>query len=96
MICSVCGSVLSRLTAAKRGYGKKWQKYRDRFLIEKMYLCERCLKNGDRREATVVHHIIPVTSRDDPLFWQPENHMALCRTCHEVMHGRKKDENSRT
>ena len=91
--CTVCGGKPKqdrRLSAAKRGYGRSWQKYREIFLASKYFLCEDCDKHGVKREASVVHHITAVTDRDDPLFWNPDNHMALCRECHEATHDRNK------
>ena len=65
-----------RGSAAKRGYGRRWQRYRASFLAEHP-ICSRC---GDVAEA--VDHIQPVTGPDDPLFWEPTNHQGLCQSCH--------------
>ena len=89
--CTVCGREPNRdrrESAARRGYDKRWQKYREVFLAEHP-LCEICKKNGTLSEANVVHHITEVQSADDPMFWNPDNHMALCRDCHEATHGRQ-------
>ena len=56
-----------RESAGKRGYNKKWQKARARYLKEHP-LCVECLKNGRVVTATVVDHITP--HRGNPiLFW---------------------------
>jgi 5-methylcytosine-specific restriction protein A len=67
-----------RGTASQRGYGGNWQAYRKLFLANNP-LCVEC----DRPEpATDVDHIVPVSGSDDPLFWDSENHQALCHSCH--------------
>lgn len=74
-----------RGSSAARGYGGRWQKYRERFLRRsENALCSECEARGFVTEATVVHHV----SEDKALFWEPTNHQALCRRCHEVKHGR--------
>ena len=58
----------TRPSAAKRGYGYKWDKARKRYLA-KNPLCVYCRRYHDRvRPATCVDHIIP--HKGDPgLFW---------------------------
>ena len=83
-----------RLTAAQRGYGRRWQAYRDRYLKEHA-LCVMHMKQGRIVASTVVDHITPhrlgqaILSKNDEainaarrLFWDPKNHQALCDTCH--------------
>ena len=85
----------SRGSAAKRGYGSKWQKARKTFLA-KHPLCEECLKKGKTAPATVVDHIIPHRG-NMKLFWDVNNWQALCKhhhdakTAKEVFHGGKGD-----
>lgn len=70
-----------RESAGKRGYNKKWQKARARYLKEHP-LCAECLRNGRAVTATVVDHIKP--HRGDPiLFWDEENWQSLCKPCHD-------------
>lgn len=76
-----------RGSATARGYGGRWQRYRARFLAEHP-LCVACEAKGFVEASTVLDHIIEVTGPSDPLFWEPTNHQALCRRCHEVKHGR--------
>ncbi len=66
-----------RGTPAQRGYGYKWRKYREQFLAEHP-ICEQCWAEP----ATDVDNISPVIGPDDPLFWDPTNHRALCHSCH--------------
>jgi len=70
-----------RPNAHRRGYGKRWQKYRRAFLAEHP-LCVACQAKGRVTPATDVDHIQAVTGPDDPLFWEPSNHQALCHACH--------------
>lgn len=68
-------------TAAQRGYGYLWQKYRERFLQEHP-LCEICNASGKVTAASVVDHIKPHKG-DRKLFWDTDNHQALCKHCHD-------------
>lgn len=72
-----------RGTAAERGYGYRWQKYRAWFLKENQ-LCAECKRQGKLTAATLVDHIVPVTGPDDPLFWDTDNHQPLCDRCHNI------------
>ena len=67
-----------RGSAASRGYGSRWQKYRLQFL-QAHPLCVKCERTT---AATDVDHIIPVTGPNDPLFWDPKNHQPLCHSHH--------------
>lgn len=78
----------SRDSAADRGYDTKWRKARDRYL--RLHpLCEQCELHGKIRIANMVHHIKPIDEGGPRL--DPRNFMALCRDCHEILHGRKRD-----
>jgi len=68
---------LQRPSSAKRGYGRRWQRYRLTFLASHP-MCN-C---GCGYPATDVDHIIPVSGPDDQLFWDPDNHQALTHSCH--------------
>ena len=69
-----------RGTAAQRGYGHRWQKYRKTFISEHP-ICEECIKKGILTTTFAVDHIIPHNG-DQELFWDPNNHQGLCETCH--------------
>lgn len=69
-----------RKSSAERGYGSRWQKYRDAFL-KRNPLCVMHQKLGQVVQATVVDHIIPHRG-DQSLFWDKSNHQALCESCH--------------
>lgn len=69
-------------SAAKRGYDRRWQKERKRFL-EAHPLCDKCKAEGRYVKATVVDHIIPHRGNKD-LFWDENNYQALCKHCHDV------------
>lgn len=72
-----------RGTAAKRGYGGRWQRYRIMFL-RKNPLCAECQRQGRITPAKHVDHIKAVSGADDPLFWEPSNHQGLCHSCHSA------------
>lgn len=69
-----------RASAAKRGYDNRWRKYRSAFLKEHP-LCAECERNNRITLATVVDHIIPHKG-NKRLFWDSDNHEALCERCH--------------
>lgn len=72
---------MSRPTAARRGYGSKWRKARERFLAENP-TCRFCAQLGRIVAATVVDHIEPHRG-DAKLFWDRKNWQALCKPCHD-------------
>ena len=61
-----------------------WQKIRSAKLTVNS-ICERC----KAEPANTVHHIKPVEDGGD--FWDWDNLMSLSRSCHEIIHGRKKE-----
>lgn len=72
-----------RGSAAARGYGKRWKKFRDAWLARHP-LCHA----HDRRKlvaaAVVVDHIKP-HGGDMRIFWAlPENAQGLCKECDEA------------
>ena len=64
-----------------RGYSYRWQQYRIRFLVQHP-LCVMCEAEGRTTAATVVDHIVPHRG-DDKLFWDANNHQALCKPHHD-------------
>lgn len=70
------------LTTAQRGYGSRWQKARQTFLLRSP-LCVECSRNGRVTEARVVDHVVPHRG-DQDLFWDTSNWQALCKRCHDV------------
>lgn len=71
----------TRETSAKRGYGSRWQRYRERFLANHP-LCVMHLSQGKSVPASVVDHIA-AHKGDHKKFWDPKNHQALCKQCHD-------------
>lgn len=69
-------------TTAEKGYGGRWQKYREQFL-QQHPLCRMCYERGFLVPATVVDHIVPHRG-DERLFWDAMNHQPLCVQCHNV------------
>lgn len=72
-----------RGTAAERGYDSRWAEYSRLYRIENP-LCVECLKEDRVTPSEHVDHIKPVSGPDDPLFWDPANHQALCAHHHRV------------
>ena len=70
-----------RPSAAKRGYGSKWQRVSKAYL-RKHPLCVKCLEQGKYVTATVVDHIVPHRG-DHYLMWSDTNWQALCKPCHD-------------
>lgn len=72
----------NRPSAAKRGYGRKWQRVRESFLGMNPS-CVNCLREKKQHiPATVVDHIVPHRG-DTKLFWDRENWQPLCKKCHD-------------
>jgi 5-methylcytosine-specific restriction protein A len=73
-----------RLSAARRGYGSKWQRARQAFLGQHpLCECEECRRTGRILIATVVDHIKPHKG-DMKLFWDRDNWMPMAKQCHDV------------
>lgn len=72
----------ARGTAAQRGYGGRWQRYREIYL-QKHPLCVECLKHKRVVPAKVVDHIKPHKG-DYELFWREDNHQSLCTYHHNL------------
>lgn len=70
---------LERPDATKRGYGRRWARYRRWFLAQPENRLCAC---GCGRLAREVDHVVPVSGPDDPLFWDASNHQALTHECH--------------
>jgi 5-methylcytosine-specific restriction protein A len=70
-----------RGTATERGYNSRWTRYSILYR-KKNPLCVECLKEDLIVGSQHTDHIIAVTGPNDPLFWEPTNHQALCQPCH--------------
>ncbi|GFM73594.1 HNH endonuclease [Pseudomonas cichorii] len=75
------GSWRSGMTSSQRGYGYKWQKARERYLLDHP-ICVYCERQGLTSAASVVDHKIPHRG-DQDLFWNQGNWQSLCKTCHD-------------
>lgn len=71
----------SGMTSSQRGYNYKWQKARERHLLDSP-LCVYCARLGRTTAATVVDHITPHRG-DMTLFWDQSNWQSLCKPCHD-------------
>jgi len=74
---------LHRGSSSERGYDKTWQRFR-KFYLRRHPICEKCEDYKDLH----VHHIKPINEGGARL--DPDNLMTLCRSCHEKVHGRKR------
>jgi 5-methylcytosine-specific restriction endonuclease McrA len=63
-----------------RYHGVAWQRLRKAFL-RRNPLCDQC-----GRIATVPHHVLSIDEGGE--FYDGDNLLALCRACHENVHGR--------
>ena len=69
----------ARLSTFKRGYDKKWQKFRAWYLRQ-YPMCEHCSERGVDTPAKDLHHVIPLRDGGEKL--DEENVQGLCRSCH--------------
>ena len=69
-----------RGSSAERGYDAKWKKYREWYLRNHP-LCRICEVEGKTIIATVIDHIVSIRRKGS--FWDPNNHQALCKPCHD-------------
>lgn len=77
-------------TSTQRGYGYRWQKERERFLMANP-LCRYCERQGVTTEASVVDHKVPHRG-DESLFWDRSNWAPLCASCHSSVKQREEHE----
>ena len=68
-------------TGRAKGYDSTWEKYRRRFLYHNPY-CYCC-----PNKATVVDHI-KAHKGDEELFKATNNHLPLCKHCHDTITGK--------
>lgn len=73
-----------RDSSSVRGYDREWRKVRAAYLVSVRHRCEKCGQDAD-----TVHHKLEVDEYPE-LRLDPYNLEALCRTCHNTIHGRKR------
>lgn len=71
----------NRPNSRRRGYSPEWEAYRAQFL-KRHPLCSWCAADGKVTRATVVDHITPHRGNTH-LFWDANNHAALCKWHHD-------------
>lgn len=72
----------TRPSAAKRGYGRRWQKVRELYFKRNPFCADIYGDHGKRLEvATELDHIVPHRG-DMEKFWDPGNLQGLCKECH--------------
>jgi len=70
--------------------GRNWKVIRKRKILDDP-LCEVCLKNNEVKKATIVHHIKDGQLFKE-LFFDYDNLMSVCRSCHNKIHSVKVNE----
>ena len=88
-ICDVCGSMgkAPRGTAAQRGYGYRWRRFRARYLRQHPH-CLHCQGEGRQVDAVDLDHVTPVQGKSDPNFFRTDNVQGLCKRHHAAKHPR--------
>jgi 5-methylcytosine-specific restriction protein A len=83
-----------RGTAAERGYDSRWSAYSRHLRRTELITCgsrldnlpptgdSECLRDGRVTPAELVDHITPVTSPDDPRWFDRAGLQGLCHRCH--------------
>ena len=80
-----------RLLRRKAYNNPAWRKLRNTYLVNHP-LCERCLEKGKVEAATDIHHKRTPFKGNEinyALLLDENNLMALCKTCHGEIHGKK-------
>lgn len=77
----------TRPSASRRGYNSSYRKQRKSFLVRPgNVLCGRCVAKGYHdMVSTTIHHKDRNPDNNDESNWE-----AMCRDCHEQLHGRKR------
>lgn len=71
-------------SAYDRGYDYRWYKYSKWFLKQpENQFCKLGLQ-GCTSLADCVDHIVQPNSKDDPMFWNTNNHQAACIHCNSM------------
>jgi hypothetical protein len=69
-----------RQSSSERGYDNRWTEYSKQY--RRLHpRCVPCLLSRRVRASRCVDHIVPRHSCPD-LFWEVENHAAMCKSCH--------------
>lgn len=61
--------------------GRAWRQYSLAFRRANP-LCALCQQEGRTAASAHVDHIQRVSGPEDPAFWDPKNHRAICASCH--------------
>ena len=76
-----------RAPDVNKKYGRAWKRIRDKY-VQQHPFCELCYKKGLLVETEQVHHIKPLSEGGDH---SRENLIALCRSCHAIIHAERGD-----
>lgn len=75
--------VEDRASPRERGYDREWREYSEAYRRVHPW-CRTCEAEGRHTRTDLVDHVTPVSGRNDPGFWDANNHQPLCRGCHAV------------
>lgn len=91
--CQQCSDVHSKQYEDERkeqhaaSYDERWKELSKAYRAQHRE-CEICREHGIITQSVLVHHIQPIDQGGDRL--SIHNLQALCRACHERIHGRKR------
>ena len=74
---------------------RAWIKCKNEYLKSVNHLCEVCLAKGIYTPAEIVHHKIHLTKEtfgDPEIMFCYDNLQAVCKSCHNELHGKKKSQ----
>ncbi len=74
-----------RGSSTSRGYGYRWERYSKRYRRRHPICCDPFgfhVATKSVAPTEEVDHIVRVDGPKDPLFWDPDNHQPLCKSCH--------------
>lgn len=71
-----------RGSAAARGYGRAWQRIRERILARDAYLCQECKRGGKLTAVGKSGHVDHVTPKARGGTDDDTNLQTLCQPCH--------------
>lgn len=81
---------MARPFAIKFYHSKAWKTTRTSYISKVNGLCERCLEQGRYKPCIDVHHKIlltPLNINDPNISLNQEHLIALCKECHNTIHG---------
>lgn len=69
-------------------HSNEWKEVRQAVLERDHYLCQICKRHGVVRQATTVHHLIPLRT-DYSKRLEMDNLETICQSCHNKEHNER-------